>query len=1172
MIIAQDDSVYDNYSSLTGAPAVRVTGLRVRFNNHSGASLQSDDSASPAIVFDGADGTLFNETGATIQAALASSTAVAGSSGADSVINDGTIVGNVDLGGGDDSFDGHAGTLSGGVYGFDGDDQLTGGAGSDSLDGGAGDDLIDGGAGGDSMTGGTGNDVFYVDDSGDVVTENPGEGTADEVRTTLSGYVLADNVEKLTWTGAGGGDLRGNGLDNVLTGGAGPDFFHLQDGGNDIVNLGGGNDAAYFGAAYTAGDSVDGGAGSDQVALQGDYSGGVTLGTLAGVETLVAMTHSDTRFGGGSASPYSYNIVSPDSTVAAGTQLMVNASTLEAGENLTFDGSAETNGSFFIYGGKGVDTLTGGSGADVFFFAEDGRFSATDHVDGGAGADAMVLRGNYSLTLSGTSIVNVETVVLNSGSDARFYAAGTPFSYDITTADDTVAAGQTMTFNGGQLSAAETLHFDGSLETNGNFRLFGGSANDVIKGGAGNDLIYGGLGADRLTGGAGIDIYQYKAAAESTGTGYDTITGFRPNQDAIILPGHQIDHFDSQLLSGALSASSFDSDLAAAIGSGILPAFKTVLFRPDSGDLAGSLFLVADSNGAAGYQSGQDYVIRLDQFDGYVATLGDASVAEGDSGTTPLVFTVTLDRPATADVTIAYQTTPGTAAAGTDYVFAAGQLVIAAGQQSGTITVEVNGDTAPESDETLRLDISGAQLATALAATGTILDDEPTAVIVDGDRRTGDPGFDVLSLDGDVALTRNSLFSGYEEILLGTRRDEDQIDGHTYSFTIDDDNAPNFGPRLIVDGSALAADTDGAGPLIAETLYLDVSAATTYFVEVHSGAGDDVIKGTSRSDSIWTGAGNDLVYYTGGYDTVDMGTGTADTLDMTGRTFKINTSDQSSIQIPVGGQVDAHGVDIIQGGQLQVIPTSATIDMSAVFPSYTYQFVNTSLYLPANSSSTTISFGTSIPTFFSQLELNGAFENYDTLDFSALGGPVVLTVDNSQSVTSIWISSGNTTFANYTGVPNIIGSAYGDTLVGTVWNCIISGGGGDDSITGSTKADQIHGGDGNDILTGGGAPDGFYFDTALSASTNVDTITDFAHGQDLINLDNAVFTALADGALPASAFALGTAATDPNQHILYDGSTGWLYYDPDGNGAAAAVHFATVTAGTTLTAADFSVI
>src|SRR3954451_8647787 len=518
MIIAQDDSVYDNYASLTGAPAVRVTGLRVRFNNHSGASLQSDDSAFPAIVFDGTDGTLFNETGAAIRAALAGTTAIAGSSGVDTMINDGTIEGDVQLGGGNDSFDSHAGTVSGAVYGFDGDDTLTGGSANDTLDGGAGDDVLDGGSGADSMTGGAGNDIFYVDNAGDVVTENSGEGNADEVRTGLTGYGLAANVEKLTWTGAGGGDVRGNGLDNVLTGGSANDFVRAQDGGNDNVNLGAGDDAVYFGAAYTSADIVDGGSGSDQLALQGDYSALVTLGTMTGVETLAVMTHSDVRFGGGSASPYSYNIVSPDSTVAAGTQLLVNASTLQAGENLIFDGHLEADGSFFIYGGKGVDTLTGGNGADVFFFAEDGRFSASDHVDGGGGLDAMVLRGNYSLTLSGTSIVNVETVVLNSGSDARFYSAGTSFSYDITTADDTVAAGQTMTFNGGQLSASETLHFDGSLETNGNFRLFGGSANDAIKSGAGNDLIYGGLGQDDLTGGAGTDTFRYQGAGESTAT------------------------------------------------------------------------------------------------------------------------------------------------------------------------------------------------------------------------------------------------------------------------------------------------------------------------------------------------------------------------------------------------------------------------------------------------------------------------------------------------------------------------------------------------------------------------------------------------------------------------------------------------------------------------------
>jgi Ca2+-binding RTX toxin-like protein len=358
------------------------------------------------------------------------------------------------------------------------------------------------------------------------------DGNFQTILTFQNTSASAFTADNLGWppaaTQAAGANPAGTSGDDWLTGSNAGTFFHLEQGGNDIVTAGAGNDAFYFGAALSAADRIDGGAGADQLALQGDYSAGLTLGAgqLKNIETLVVLPHDDLRFGGGGANPYSYDLTLTDDAVAAGQQLKVNASTLKAGENFTFDGHAETNGSFFLYGGKGVDIFTGGSGADVFFFVEDGRYAPTDHVDGGGGADAMVLRGDYNLTLSADSLVNVETVVFLSGTDARFYASGTDFHYSIATADNTVGAGVTMTFNGGALRGSETLSFDGSAETDGHMRIFGGAANDHIIGGGQSDLIYGGDGADILTGGGGNDEFRFQNISESILAAQDRITDF----------------------------------------------------------------------------------------------------------------------------------------------------------------------------------------------------------------------------------------------------------------------------------------------------------------------------------------------------------------------------------------------------------------------------------------------------------------------------------------------------------------------------------------------------------------------------------------------------------------------------------------------------------------------
>lgn len=107
-------------------------------------------------------------------------------------------------------------------------------------------------------------------------------------------------------------------------------------------------------------------------------------------------------------------------------------------------------------------------------------------------------------------------------------------------------------------------------------------------------------------------------------------------------------------------------------------------------------------------------------------SVADATVAESDSGTRNLTFVVTLDKPATSPVSIAYATANGTATAGSDFTAASGVLTFAAGVVSQQVGVLIAGDTAVEADETFTLTLSnpnGVTIADA-SAVGTITNDD----------------------------------------------------------------------------------------------------------------------------------------------------------------------------------------------------------------------------------------------------------------------------------------------------------------------------------------------------------------------------------------------------------------------------------------------------------------
>jgi Ca2+-binding RTX toxin-like protein len=137
-------------------------------------------------------------------------------------------------------------TLDGG----DGDDVLWASAGMDVLIGGAGNDRLDGGYGADTLIGGAGNDTYQVDNVGDVVTEQAGEG-ADSVKSSIS-WVLGEYLETLTLTGTAAIDGSGNVLNNTITGN-GANNIMMGLAGNDTLKGGKGGDTYVFGR----GDGVD---------------------------------------------------------------------------------------------------------------------------------------------------------------------------------------------------------------------------------------------------------------------------------------------------------------------------------------------------------------------------------------------------------------------------------------------------------------------------------------------------------------------------------------------------------------------------------------------------------------------------------------------------------------------------------------------------------------------------------------------------------------------------------------------------------------------------------------------------------------------------------------------------------------------------------------------------
>jgi VCBS repeat-containing protein len=379
------------------------------------------------------------------------------------------------------------------MFGYDGNDTLTGGQRDDVLDGGAGndvlvggydDDMLMGGAGDDSLSGGEGNDVyvFNLGDGNDVLDDTMVRGQVNTVR--LGAGVEIQSIEFQ-------GDAESGDL-----------LLHFVDGGSLRIV----------------------GVATDNVAVTCPVQRfELADGSVLSAQQLLGQTRIQVN----GMDNYWWDV--PKGDLLQGTNLADSVSgysgfdTLLGGSgNDVLDGG---NGNDVLSGDGGDDTLIGGQGDDVLY----GREGDDTYVFNiGDGTDRLVDSSGNDILSFGAGIAQGDLFFSKAGVHLRIALANGVDSVLIENWFIGASSLNTVSFEDGSTldlpSIAQSIADVPVAGTGGDDILVGSIYNDTLQGNAGNDTLIGGVGDDtyRFNLGDGVDKI-YELSAMATVKGNDTV-------------------------------------------------------------------------------------------------------------------------------------------------------------------------------------------------------------------------------------------------------------------------------------------------------------------------------------------------------------------------------------------------------------------------------------------------------------------------------------------------------------------------------------------------------------------------------------------------------------------------------------------------------------------------
>ncbi len=1024
--------------------------------------------------------------------------------GDDVLLNNGQIIGWVDLGEHADTYDGRLGTITGAPRGGNGDDTLRTGAGDNTLYGDAGNDILAGGGGADSLDGGADSDTASYEDSPSAVTINLQAGTNAGGDAAGDTFVSIENI-----TGSAFGDvLTGDANANTLTGLAADDNL-AGGGGDDTLNGGAGV------------DSLDGGADYDRISF---YALNATQGASADLTT---QTIANDGFGN------------------AETMTGIESFGLATSFADDFNGNNQAN-EFFVgtgdqaYGQAGDDTFwiagvpllaNGGDGIDTINFAADtGKLVADSNGDGLAEIVAQT-HGVFVDIASGT--ISDDGFGGSSGAGAFIEferVVGSTFA-------DTISGD----------SNANVIHGGDGYDT-----LSGGGGDDTILGEAGNDTLIGGAGADTLQGGADVDTIRGGAGADIIQGGdgaFDTATyDTSASGVAIDLQNHTATGGDAEgdVLSSIerLTGSAFDDTLYGDGASNVLTggAGNDFLDGRGEGDTLyggdGDDFLIGSTGDVANQLNGGDGFDTVSYANSAAPIFvqspiavrvgnGVSSVIESLSSIEKIIGSSFDDTMFGDGSAISYSGGGGSDSinagggsdvldgdAGDDYLFGGeGNDTLQGGDGNDWLDGGAGADSlggGAGTDDLARYDDSSAGVNVdllALTASGghatgdTISGIESVSGSAFNDQLSGDANPNRLIGNGGNDFIQGR--GGADNIQGGDG--DDWLDGGAGGDTID-------GGAGVLDVAAYGASASAVNLDLQNSTFSGGDAAGDVLTNVEGLSGSsfgDQLFGNASSNRLFGQGGNDFIQGRGGNDTIDGGDGD-DWLDGGAGADQIFGGAGTNDIVAYGASTAAINADLaaftFTGGDAAGDTYSGVEGVSgSSFGDQIFGDANANRlfgqggndFIQGRGGNDVIDGGDGDDWLDGGAGADQIFGGAGTNDIVAYGASNAAVNADLQAFT---FSGGDATGDTYSGVEGVSGSGFGDQLFGNGSANRLFGQGGNDFIQGRGGNDVIDGGNGDDWLDGGAGGDQIFG----GAGTN-DVV---AYGSSLaaVTVDMAAFT------------------------------------------------------------------